>query len=43
MSEIDNIETIATTLMDAGKYDAAAMYWQKAIDTGLSYPILTHI
>ena len=36
MSEIDNIETIASELMDAGKYDAAALYWQKAIDTGLS-------
>ena len=35
MSEIDNIETIASELMDAGKYDAATLYWQKAIDSGL--------
>ena len=36
MTEIDNIESVATELMNAGKYDAAALYWQKAIDSGLS-------
>ncbi|MGN1063246.1 MAG: hypothetical protein ACI4QM_02870, partial [Alphaproteobacteria bacterium] len=35
ISEVENIERIASELMDAGKYDAAAMYWQKDIDTGL--------
>ena len=39
MTEIDNIESVATELMNAGKYDAAALYWQKAIDSGLSVPI----